>query len=178
MKYSAALFMVMIMFLKGSQRAFSQSVTILDEVSREPVENVTLFNMTRNIATFSGPDGIANIIIFKDNDSIIFQHPSLNAAVFLKKDLSDNQQIYLPKQIIRIDEYVISAPKTTENTGDILYMAFVPDAVDLSGNFSPSSADLLLSTGNITVQKSQGGGGSPDIRALRRKRSDDDVNKS
>ncbi|HYW96748.1 MAG TPA: TonB-dependent receptor, partial [Bacteroidales bacterium] len=149
-----------------SYSGFAQSITIINEVSREPVGNVALFNKSRDLATLSGPDGKANISIFKDNDSIFFQHPSFNPAVFLKRDLHDGQQLFLSKRVILIDEFVISATKSRENKKNIPYMVDALDATGISESLSQSSADLLLATGNIAVQKSQGGGGSPIIRGF------------
>ncbi len=147
-------------------KGYGQTITIVNEVNREPVANVALFNRDRSLATLTDTDGKANISNFKDNDSIFFQHPSFRPAVFLKHDLHEGQEIFLEKRIILIDEFVISATRTPEQRTKVPYMIDALDATGIYESLSQSSAGLLLSTGNLVVQKSQGGGGSPVLRGF------------
>ncbi|MCF8378519.1 MAG: TonB-dependent receptor [Bacteroidales bacterium] len=144
----------------------AQNISVLNGSSHEPVSNVALYNSERNIATLSDANGIANISIFRENDSIFFQHPSFISIGLLKSDLSGRKRILLSKKIILIDEYVISATKSRENKKDVAYQIDVLDKLQLMYNTGQTAADILLSSGNLVIQKSQGGGGSPILRGM------------
>ena len=109
----------------------SQIITIVGEPSNEPVENVALFNSARSLSTLSGKDGKANISIFKENDSIFFQHPTYNMLVFRKKELEGMKKVQLSRRIILIDEFVISASKYVESKRDVPFKVDVLDESSL-----------------------------------------------
>ncbi|MFW5820913.1 MAG: TonB-dependent receptor plug domain-containing protein [Bacteroidota bacterium] len=144
----------------------AQEIKILNESTQEPVSNVALFTNSKNIATLSDARGIANISIFKETDSIFFQHSSYNSEVYLKNDLIRKPLVYLSKRIILIDEFVISATRTRESESNVAFQIDVLENDHLIKNTSQTSAELLQSTGNIVIQKSQGGGGSPIMRGF------------
>ena len=144
----------------------AQVITVLSETSKEPVQNVALYNHFKNLATLTNDQGKANISIFGENDSIFFQHPSYQKVVFLKKDLDNQKNIMLTKRVILIDEFVISASKSRENKKDVPYQVDIINASRLAENTSSNAADILMSTGNVAIQKTQGGGGSPILRGF------------
>jgi hemoglobin/transferrin/lactoferrin receptor protein len=114
----------------------------------------------------SDVNGKANITNFGESDSIFFQHPSFSPQVFLKADLEKNNIIYLKRRVIPIDEFVISASKYMENKRDIPFMIDVLKEKDIDYSTAQNAADVLLISGNICIQKTQGGGGSPVIRGF------------
>jgi hemoglobin/transferrin/lactoferrin receptor protein len=65
-----------------------------------------------------------------------------------------------------IDEVVITANKFEMLRRDVLQRIDIVNRRDLQWMNSMNTADLLSNTGNILVQKSQGGGGSPIIRGF------------
>lgn len=69
-------------------------------------------------------------------------------------------------KLINLTEIVFSANKAEEKKSDIPYTIDVIKAKDLELNNSQTSADMIANTGNIMVQKSQAGGGSPIIRGF------------
>lgn len=69
-------------------------------------------------------------------------------------------------RLINLNEVVFSANKAEEKKSDIPYSIDVIKAKNLELNNSQTSADMISNTGNIMVQKSQGGGGSPIIRGF------------
>ncbi len=158
--------LLIFIFLLSGFVLHSQVITVFSERTREPVVNVALFNSTRTVSTLTDNDGKANISIFRENDSIFFQHPTYNPIVFLYQDLRDKKAIFLVKRVVPMDEFVISASKSREYRKDLPYMIDIISESDLSVYQAQSSADILTATGNIVVQKSQGGGGSPILRGF------------
>ncbi len=161
-------FFIPVLLLSGftCNNVNAQIITILNESTKEPVENIALYNSSRNYSTLSDANGNANITNFGESDSIFFQHPSYILRVFLKEDLLKIKKIYLRRRVILIDEFVISASKYLENKKDLPFMIDVMCQMDINNGTAQNAADVLLSTGNIAIQKTQGGGGSPVIRGF------------
>ena len=163
-KYFLIFILLLSLFISGSLKA--QIITVISESTKEPVQNAALFNVSKNLATLTDDEGKANISIFKESDSIFFQHPSFNQKVFLKKDLIKLKKVLLSKRIILIDEFVISASKSRENKKDVAYQVDILNNYHLEEHTAATAADILTSSGNLIIQKTQGGGGSPILRGF------------
>ncbi len=87
MKTIKALLNLFFLYFINNTEVISQIITILNESTKEPLENVALFNASRNYSILSDVFGKTNITNFKENDSIFFQHPSYNGLVFTKQEL-------------------------------------------------------------------------------------------
>jgi len=81
-------------------------------------------------------------------------------------ELVDLTMIELNRKRILIDEYVISASKSRESKLIIPYMVDVLKENVLKESTGLTAAEILEGTGNIIVQKTQGGGGSPILRGF------------
>jgi len=138
----------------------------LTSPGRDPVENVAVFNNARDKAVLSDTLGYSDIRIFEGEDSIIFQHPSYNIAMFSWEELKKMERVLLTKKNILIDEFVISATKSRESKQVVPYRIDVLEEKELKASTAQSAADILEVTGNILIQKTQGGGGSPIIRGF------------
>lgn len=68
--------------------------------------------------------------------------------------------------IKQLNEVVISVNKVEESKRKVAHQIDVIDAKQISSIQAQTTADLLLSTGKISVQKSQQGGGSPVLRGF------------
>ena len=166
MYFKKASLTTLILLIFGIYILNAQDIKVLSESTKEPVPNVALFNKQKNLATLTDEEGKANISIFGDSDSIFFQHPSFNQVVYLKKDLVNINVVYLTKRVILIDEFVISATKSRESKKNVAYQVDILNSENLSESTATSAADILLSSGNLLVQKTQGGGGSPILRGM------------
>ena len=65
-----------------------------------------------------------------------------------------------------MEEFVVSAVKGKEKREETPYMIDVLEPEQLQTTAYQTSADILLESGNVMVQKSQGGGGSPILRGF------------
>ncbi len=72
----------------------------------------------------------------------------------------------LPLKLINLNEVVFSANKAEEKKSDVPYNIDVIKSRELELSNPQTSADMLANTGNIMIQKSQAGGGSPVIRGF------------
>lgn len=147
-------------------RLHGQQIVVISSSDRSPIEHVAVFNSSKEKAAITDTLGRIDLSMFSDNDSIIFQHPSFLTVKLMKSDLRGQSRVLLNRKRVLIDEYVISASKSRESTQIIPYMVDVLKNEMLLENTGLTSAEILESTGNIAVQKSQGGGGSPILRGF------------
>ena len=143
-----------------------QVVQVICTSDRTPIEHVAVFNFSREQSSLTDSLGMIDLSIFPPGDSLIFQHPSYVMEKFSLADMLNQQQIVLHRKRILINEFVISASKTLESKLIIPYMVDVLKDEMLMESTGLTSADILEGTGNILVQKSQGGGGSPILRGF------------
>ncbi len=143
-----------------------QQVQVLNSSDRSPIESVAVFNVSRENAAITDSLGMIDISIFQDSDTLIFQHPSYHSLEFCRSDLSDQYEVFLKRKRVLIEEYVISASKYRESSLIIPYMVDVLEDKVLMESTGLTAADILEETGNILVQRSQGGGGSPILRGF------------
>jgi len=69
-------------------------------------------------------------------------------------------------KLINLNEVVFSANRAEEKKSDVPYSIEVIDSKTIALENPQTSADMLANTGNIMIQKSQGGGGSTIIRGF------------
>ena len=144
-----------------------QEITVQNSYTGAPIENVALFNQDKSKSTITNTEGKASISLFDYSDSIYLQHTAYELIVLTKSSILDNNyRIMLKRKNILIDNIVISYNKVGEEKKDIPHMVDVITADKIESDPSQTSADILKSTGNIIVQKSQGGGGSPILRGF------------
>ena len=143
-----------------------QRIQVISSWDRSPIEHVGVFNSTRKRAAITDSLGMINLSIFSDSDTITFQHPSFITVAFSRSEISAQPFIVLHRKRILIDEYVISASKSRESKLIIPYMVDVMDQNVLYETTGITAAEILEGTGNIMVQKTQGGGGSPILRGF------------
>ena len=67
-------------------------------------------------------------------------------------------------KLINLNEVIFSANKAEEKKSDVPFTIDVIKSKDIELSNPQTSADMLSNTGNIMVQKSQAGGGSPIIK--------------
>ncbi|MDX1542575.1 MAG: TonB-dependent receptor [Christiangramia sp.] len=145
----------------------AQEITVLDANTGEPVVNVAIYNKNRSKSEVTNASGKADISEFTDTEVIIFKSVSYEEAYRRKREILKNNNIVLLESTEnQLDQVTISVARFKLNKDEIpqKIVSISPAEVQLT---SPqTSADLLESTGQVYVQKSQLGGGSPMIRGF------------
>ncbi|MFH1321049.1 MAG: TonB-dependent receptor [Bacteroidota bacterium] len=161
------LFTILLITTFAYQLSFAQKVTIRDSTTGKHLENVASFNPRKTISTISNKKGVIIIDNFKDNDTLIFQHPAYKTVSYTKTRINEiNYNLYLVPDIRMLKEVVLSASKFEEIKDDIPFMMDVIDNGQIEMLNTQTSADVLQISGKVAVQKSQMGGGSPVIRGF------------
>lgn len=155
-----------ITILAFASQLWGQRIVVVSAPDKVPIEHVAVFNPSRHLASITDSTGVIDLSFFPEKDTLLFQHPSYQTVKMAKSDLPQNRQISMARKRILIDEYVISASKSRESTLIIPYMVDVLKDDLLSESSGLTAAEILESTGNIAIQKSQGGGGSPILRGF------------
>ena len=101
--------------------------------------------------------------------NLILKKPSSSKIITLNRTLefsNINGNILLKPDSNNLDEIVISASKFSQNLKEISQRVIFISTEDVVLSNPQTSADLLSSSGNVYIQKSQLGGGSPMIRGF------------
>lgn len=162
-----SIFGLLILSFLLHQASVGQHITVLDKGTGQAVENVALFNKDKSASALSDVSGKADLSFFEEDDSIFLQHSSYEGRGFTWHELvSGSGRVFLERRNILMEEFVVSAVKGKEKKEETPYMIDVLGAGQLQTTACQTSADILLESGNVMVQKSQGGGGSPILRGF------------
>jgi hypothetical protein len=141
---------------------FSQTITIRDISTREPLEKAVIQDKN-NKQVFTDAKGNADISALNKGDSIlIFSFGYSSKKSFVTTDAT----IYLSSKSVNLDEIVLSANRKSEHKIDVPYSMEIIKQKDIEFTNPATTGDLLLNTGQVFVQKSQAGGGSPSLRGF------------
>jgi len=140
----------------------AQSILIVEKESNKPVENVLIYDGFGNqsLSNSKGEASIANLT----NGLITFQHLGFETLLLPKVDI--DKIVYITQSAISVDEVVVSASKWEEDISEIPVTVAKITREDIALKNPQTAADILSQSGEVFIQKSQLGGGSPMIRGF------------
>ena len=146
---------------------FSQEVTVLGKITNQVIPGVAIYNVSKTTSTITNLDGIANIERFNDTETIYFKHISFQMFKTTKTEILKNKnKILLQSNTQNLDEILVSASKFSQAKKEIPQKIISLNSKSIQFSNPQTSADLLGNSGNVYIQKSQLGGGSPMIRGF------------
>lgn len=146
---------------------FAQTITVLEEGTNHPISGVSLYNLQKTKYEVTDFDGNATLDKFNDREVIYFQNLLYEKLEIRKVEISQNNYIvYLTPKVEGLKQIVISVSKFEQSKKDIPQSIVAVNAKEIALANPQTSADLLDNTGNVFIQKSQMGGGSPMIRGF------------
>lgn len=168
MKYLVNIrYIVFLGFLLLVQWGFAQEIVILDSDSRNPIVNAVVYNSNKSKTALSDFDGKCDLSSFAANDRLTISHIGYLARKTTKTQLlKKGTRIYLTVKTQQLDEVVMSISKWEQQKKDIPQKITAISAQAIGFANPQTSADVLQSSGQVFVQKSQLGGGSPMIRGF------------
>ena len=147
--------------------SFSQTITIKDAQSNEPIEMVTLSSANLKLYTTTNAKGQADISSFKNVEKIEIRTLGYKTLIKSYDELqAENFTILLEISNLNLDEVVISGSRWRQSSDDVPSKIISISAKDVALQNPQTAADLLSVSGKVFVQKSQQGGGSPMIRGF------------
>ena len=155
------------LFACFSGTLWSQTIMVEDQATKQPLEGVTLFHAPSNSSVITDSRGRANIQIFVGADTILirivgYESLAISYAEFVKRDL----RVGLSRQPFALDEVVISANRWEQDSKRIPDQITMISPRDVALHDPGTLADMLERTGEVFMQRSQLGGGSPMIRGF------------
>ncbi|WP_298754077.1 TonB-dependent receptor [uncultured Psychroserpens sp.] len=144
----------------------AQTVTVFEEGTKAPISGVAIFNFKKDKSVVTNIDGKASLELFEANETVYFQNILYKKRAIKISQIGVDFIIYLTPRIEDLNQVVISASKFEQSKRDIPQTIVNISAKDIQFENPQTSADLLESTGNVYIQKSQLGGGSPMIRGF------------
>lgn len=151
----------------AAANANAQQITIKDEETGEPIELVTIASNDPKVAVATDENGMADITQLKGANLIEIRHVSYKTLKTSYSALANmGFGINLVPSKLAIDELVISANKWEQSVYEIPNKIIGIDTEEIIFNNPQTSADMLAATGEVFVQKSQYGGGSPKLRGF------------
>ncbi|OEK04343.1 TonB-dependent receptor [Roseivirga misakiensis] len=146
---------------------YAQTVTVVNQKNDRPVPRATIQENKSDRAAITNESGLASLKGFTENSTLLIRHPSFRPKEVKYQDLAKlNFIIRLTEEIIEMEDVVISANKWEQNKLEIPQRITEFGALEIARAEPATTADLLGMSGQVFVQKSQLGGGSPMIRGF------------
>ncbi|WP_340077080.1 TonB-dependent receptor domain-containing protein [Leptobacterium sp. I13] len=167
MKYLADMNKINILFFFLSvQITCGQSVKIIDRETQEPLSNVAVYNQEQTKTIISDIEGNVDLFEFSETERIFFKLYGYNLEKLSKKQAIEKGKVYLYPKSEELDEVIISISKWEQQKRDIPQKITSVKSGLVTFSNPPTAADFLQNSGQVFVQKSQLGGGSPMIRGF------------
>lgn len=149
----------------GSLQA--QVLSVRDAQTLAPLEFAVVFGTASLYPALTDMRGKADISELRGADSISIQHLGYITAVYSFEQLEALQyRVLLEPYRTALDEVVISAARWERDDADLPSKISIIRPEDLWLQQPQTAADLVGLTGEVFIQKSQLGGGSPMIRGF------------
>src|SRR4030095_5395747 len=151
-----------------SLTAFSQKVTVIDKSTLQPIENVVLSDSKdpKNSVTTNSL-GMAEVSVLKNSAALNIEAEGYMTKITTYSGIESSKFIIqLTDRSYTTDEIVVSTTKFDQDKSTQPQKIDIHFSNEIKFLNQQNSGDLLMSTGDVLVQKSQLGGGSPIIRGL------------
>lgn len=156
---------VFIIFSGFSTSVFSQHLKLISEVDQDPVADVLVYSLSDNNSATSDFQGIVDLTLFAIGDSLVVQHQSYNTQYFFYGQEVD-YEVRLFEKSIKLEEVIFSVNRVKQVSQNVPHRVETISSREISFANSQTSADALKVSGEVFIQKSQLGGGSPMIRGF------------
>ena len=154
MRYVVSLFFIFSSFTLASQKY------IVQNLNGDRVEGVLFYSENKNSS--SDKKGEVDLSAFEIHEEIELYHISYIYQKIIKNSIKNNTIILKPSSIKIKEVNVHSSLKTEENKTQVIRL----NKSEIQQSLSKNPAELLEKSAGVNVQKSQNGGGSPNIRGF------------
>lgn len=146
---------------------YAQKITVQDYSTKKPLEFVTIVGVKSNSLINTNELGVGDISILKGEEKIEIRLLGYESKQFSYVQLANlSSAIELEQSIFNLNQVVISATKWKQSKGKIPEKITTISKKDVQIQNPQTAADLLEVSGEVFIQKSQQGGGSPIIRGF------------
>lgn len=159
--------LVAILFVFSFQVLYAQNIVVKDGDSDTPLESVAVTSISPVALVVTNGRGQADISLFRGSNLVEFRMMGYTTMWYSFKELEQlNFEVFLTPSVFSIDQVVVSASKWSQKAREVPLKISSVSKTQVAFHNPQTSADLLTITGDVFVQKSQQGGGSPMIRGF------------
>ncbi len=147
--------------------ALAQELRVLDFESQLPIVGVQIFDKKSKASTFTSDKGTVSLSFVQGKNPLTFSRLGYKSKTHSWEELeAANYLVYLESSSLTLATTVISASRWNQNEEDVPGKLRQLKSEWLDLHNPVTTADWLGSSGEVFVQKSQLGGGSPMIRGF------------
>ncbi len=159
--------LIILLIVSQIYNVVAQQLMVIDKSNRKPIDNVAVYNLDHTKTTLTNIDGFASLNVFDKNDTLIFQHPSFQYLILPYTTIEKlSFVITLTESTVNLSEVVVSASKWEQEIDEVPKKIVSINANEIEFYNPQTTADMLGSSNEVFIQKSQLGGGSPMIRGF------------
>lgn len=146
---------------------YAQTITVKEYETGKPIEMAVIVSDSPKALVKTNADGQAEISTFVNSPKIGIRMMGYKTEILSYDELVKlNFEVTLTPSTTQFDPVVVSATKSVQSSGDVPSKISVISTRDVALLNPQTAADLLALSGEVAVQKSQQGGGSPMIRGF------------
>lgn len=147
----------------------AQTLTVVDKTTNLPIEMVAVQSQKPWVEKFTNQDGQVDLKAFTGAENVAvylfgYQKQVVNIATMISA--GQNATVFLEPSRFTLDQVVVSASRRNENKRDVPAHIATISSREMYLQNPQTTADLLTTSGEVFMQKSQQGGGSPMIRGF------------
>ena len=144
-----------------------QTITIRDIQTGEPIEMVVLKSEETGANASTNVAGNADITAFAGSEKIEISRFGYKTEHLRYTDIVKmNNVVFMMSTVHRMDEIVVSATRWGQSSRNVPSKIRIITPAEAELHNPQTAADLLGASGEVFIQKSQQGGGSPMIRGF------------
>jgi len=156
-----------LILVSGWLIASGQQILVIDENTREPLAFVTIHTTDQSWSGITNEEGTLNLPNFQADATLEFRRIGYQTRSLSLDELKAiDFKLALRSEGIELDQVVVSATRWEQNRNRVAARIRSVDAETMQLQNPQTAADLLELTGEVFIQKSQQGGGSPMIRGF------------
>lgn len=142
----------------------AQTAQLLDADSQQPIEGAYIFDIDNNNFLTSDADGNFEL---SGGKAFQIDHVAYPLTTISKDSIeANNYKIYLKSTGENLPDVTVTAYRFEENLSETGLQVKSINHLKIKELSTPTSVDLLAKSGQVYVQKSQMGGGSPVLRGF------------
>ena len=151
-----------ILFIFFGLKLNAQEIILLDALTELPIEGVSVSSKIKDLGVISNNMGITNLSVFSSKETLIIQHIAYQKIEQIKSSIQQ-KTIFLVLKTHSLENVEITESK--ESLKSTLKHLKITPAIMLKSQ-STQTSDLLEKTMGVSIQNSQNGGGSPNLRGM------------
>jgi hemoglobin/transferrin/lactoferrin receptor protein len=161
------LFTLLLWGVIGLSYTYSQTITITNSETKEPLAYVTIHSQNPLASATTNVMGQADIRAFKNAERIEIRTVGFKMVRKSYSELANSSwRLALVPSQIDLDQVVVSATKWSQPKRETPHKITTITSKEIALQQPQTTADLLGGSGEVFIQKSQQGGGSPMIRGF------------